>query len=236
MNLSAKNLSDDHKSTVSAQAMAEQAEERSALYRLLATLFRSQPDLKTLRTLRSPELREALGEAGMTLPESFLEAEIEPLANELAVAFTDLFLLPGSLISPHESVQIKGGSGLLRGPETAAVRDYYEHVGFQVNESTPMEPDHISIEIEFLGHLAAAEAVAWAETHSVQALDAMRYQLDFLGRHLGRWVYSFLDRVAVRTENDFYSQWASLTAALLHEQQTQLPLLISEIESAHAAS
>ncbi len=235
MSRSATHPGGGRKAAASARALAATARERAALYDLLATLFRHHPSRETLAALRTPQLRSALHQAGMTLPESFFGADPETLRDELAVAFSDLFLVPGILISPHESVQLKGGSGLLRGPETAMVREYYEYVGFQIDESVPMEPDHLSIELEFLGHLAAEEAAAWETGRPDRALDALRYQNDFLARHLGAWADDFMTKIDRNTSNEFYRQLAALTDTLLTEQQTQLPLLIAEMELQHAA-
>lgn len=236
MNLSSSNHSGGREAAAPTRALAEAARERAALYELLATLFRRQPNRDTLVALRTPELRAALAQAGIALPESFFGTELETLGDELAVAFADLFLVPGLLISPHESVQRKGGSGLLRGPETAAVRDYYDYVGFRVDESSPMEPDHVSIELEFVGHLAAEEAAAWEAGLPQRALDALRYQNDFLERHLGAWANDFMTKIEHRTSNAFYRQLAALTGALLKEQQALLPPLIAEMESRNDAT
>lgn len=210
--------------------MAETARERAALYGLLATLFRNKPSRQTLLSLRSAEMREALNVAGMVLPERFFSMHVDELEESLAVAFTDLFLLPGRLISPHESVHRKGGSGLLRGPETAQVRDYYTATGFEVDQATPMEADHISIELEFLGHLSAEEAKAWEAGDSGKAGDALRYQEDFLNRHPGQWIFDFLTRVEERDRSYFYGELARLTQAVCKEQQRSLRQLIEQTE------
>ena len=216
--------------TAYAREMAELAKNRAALYDLLATLFRHNPSRQTLLSLRSEEMREALSLAGMRLPETFFSENVDKLTETLAVAFANLFLLPGRLISPHESVQRKGGSGFLRGPETAHVRDYYASVGFEVDRATPMEADHVSIELEFLGHLAAEEAKAWESDHPGKAGDALRYQEDFLNRHTGQWIFDFLARVESRDRSGFYRELARLTHDLCKEQLAYLPLLIKQFE------
>jgi len=216
--------------------MAERARERAALYGLLATLFRSSPDRRTLLTLRSAEMCEALNLAGVALPERFFSMDVDALMEFLAVAFTDLFLLPGNLISPHESVQRKGGSGLLRGPETVRVRDYYATAGFEIDQTTPMEPDHISIELEFLGHLAAEEAKAWMAGNPGKAGDALHYQEDFLNRHPGQWIFDFLTSVEERDQSDFYRELARLTQAVCKDQQSLIPQLIQQAEREYANS
>lgn len=220
----------------SALAMAGLARERAALYGLLAGLFRRQPSPQTLLSLRSAELREAMALAGMELDEDFFTADVAGLSQELAVEFSNLFLLPGRLISPHESVQLTGGSGLLRGPETARVQAYYAAVGFEIDPATPMEPDHVSVELEFLAHLAGEEACAWEVGDSDTACDALHYQQDFLERHPGRWIVDFLHKVENRSNGPFYCELARLTRALCAEQQALLPQLIRQFETYREAS
>ncbi|WP_260294643.1 TorD/DmsD family molecular chaperone [Sedimenticola hydrogenitrophicus] len=236
MSTSSTQGSGDRRVAASTLAMAGLARERAALYGLLATLFRHQPNQQLLLSLRSTELREALTLAGMNLDEDFFNADVDELSDELAVEFTHLFLLPGHLISPHESVQLKGGSGLLRGPETARVREYYTAVGFEIDPATPMEPDHVSIELEFLGHLAGEEASAWESGDSGKASDALHYQQDFLEKHPGRWLFDFLQKVESESGSDFYRGLARLTADLCAEQQELLPQLINRFEAYHEAS
>ncbi len=203
---------------ISSGAVWKVPEEYAALLRLLAVFFREEPSPDILQTMRSPAMYKALTEAGMRLNEEFFTSELEQLAESLAVEFANLFLLPGSLISPHESVQVKGGSGLLRGPETACVKEYYEYVGFQMDEDCHMEADHVSIELEFMAHLAEEEASALKAGDDSKARDAVRYQDDFLCRHLGKWIFGFLSRIEQKTGSDFYREVVRLTYALLHRQ------------------
>lgn len=211
-------------------AFGRSARDRASLWDLLATLFRRAPTSETLSYLRGPELREALIQAGVDLDDGFFTTNLGELAEALAVEFADLFLLPGSGLSPHESVQIKGGSGLLRGPETARVREYYEYVGFHLDDAVPMEPDHISIELEFLAHLSREEAAAWEDREPKKALDALRYQSDFLRRHLGQWAFRFLERVQGIAGHRFYAEVAQLTIAFLEEQRDLLPREIEQLQ------
>ncbi|HEB55800.1 MAG TPA: hypothetical protein ENI98_05740 [Gammaproteobacteria bacterium] len=234
--MNASVISSRREPAVSSPAMIAEARDRAALIALLADLFRREPDQQMLASLRKAELREALSQAGMALEDSFFNDDIDALAEMLAVEYARLFLLPGTMISPHESVQIKRGSGLLRGPETARVREYYEYVGFEMEEILPMEADHISIELEFLSHLATEEANAWESGEHKKALDALRYQDDFLRRHLGQWGFDFLDRVEAAAGSGFYYELARLTAAFLKEQREQLPQMIAQLQSEQTGS
>ncbi|TCS60560.1 TorD/DmsD family molecular chaperone [Varunaivibrio sulfuroxidans] len=195
---------------------------RASFYGLLGSLFRDEATVEVITALRSPPLREALIDAGMVLGDDFFTEDPKALGEDLAVAFSTLFLVPGTLISPHESVQMPGGSAMLRGPETAAVETYYEALGFAIDTVTPMEPDHISIELEFLGHLCEHEDNSRMAEDRAGVRDALHFQDDFLNRHLERWVFDFLDKVERRAAHRFYDELARLTCAFLKDERARI--------------
>ncbi|HED33536.1 MAG TPA: hypothetical protein ENJ08_04850 [Gammaproteobacteria bacterium] len=208
--------------TVLDEQNIQAAQNRYAMFDLFANLYRKEPDQALLAALRDDKFRSALENAGMNLDEKFFTQEISELADELAVDFAQLFLVPGSLKSPHESVQIKNGSGILRGPETTKVKRYYENIGFKIRDDTAMEADHISIELEFLVHLAQIETESLLNNQPEKANDAQKYQLDFLNNHLGLWVYDFLELIKNQSQTVFYSELSSLASDFISEQQLQL--------------
>ncbi len=209
----------------------QSARARASLFELLTSFFRDEPSESTLEAMRSSPFRDALKEAGMELEEAFFSEDIKSLREKLMVEFAELFLVPGSLISPHEAVQVSGGSGQLRGPETAQVKRYYEGLGFEVDETTPLEPDHISIEAEFLRHLCEQEANAWAQGDRAKAIDALRYQQDFLNRHLGKWAFGFLGKIEQNATHSFYRELARLTRAFLDEEKVSMLERLKTLES-----
>lgn len=212
------------------RANGQEARARASFYALLGSLFRDEPTPEVITALRSPPVRGALIDAGMVLADDFFEEDSEILCEELAVAFSALFLVPGGLISPHESVQIPGGSALLRGPETAAVKAYYAALGFELDAETPVEPDHIGIELEFMGHLCAHEADAWVAKDTVRAVDALHFQNDFLNRHLEKWAFDFLEKVERRAAHPFYGEIARLNVAFLKDEKTRLSAQLEALE------
>ncbi len=227
-------VSGDNGVAASNLAMADLAWERASLLSLLANLFRAKPNKEMLLALRTETLRDALSQAGMVLDEDFYSADIDALTESLSVQYTSLFLLPGSLISPHESVQLKGGSGLLRGPETSRVAEFYRYVGFQLDDAIPMEPDHICIELEFLSHLNEEEYSAWRDGRTGVALDALRYQNEFLNRHLCNWIFDFVEKIEEADRSGFYTQVAQMTSAFLNEHKRALPDLIGRLEAVYS--
>lgn len=195
--------------------LARSATERSRLYGLLATVFRREPSAEFLCQLKMPEMVVALAGAGIDLGEEFEVETFADLANDLAVEYTRLFLGPGRHISPHESVQLKRGSGILWGAETAAVRDAYRAAGYDLGETETDIPDHLSVELDFLSLLAKQEAQAWTDQDLDDVAKFLHLQHDFISRHLGKWAAAFCAKVTEQAEFAFYPAFADLLRGYL---------------------
>jgi TorA maturation chaperone TorD len=210
---------DDELDDLSSAAVARA---RSGLYRLLARIFRSEPDGNLLDEIGRPPLGPALAEAGVEtgtiLPQRLEGEPVERLCEE----FARLFLGPGKHVSPHESVQLKRGSGVLWGEETAVVKRFIEAAGFDYDETYHGIPDHVSVELEFLGHLSAREADAIAAGETRTRLAVVDWQHLFISRHVGRWVDEFSRRVAEQAEFPFYPAFARLVSRFLATEKAHL--------------
>jgi hypothetical protein len=84
---------------------------------------------------------------------------------------------------PWESAWLSE-TGQLGGEVTDAVRRAYADGGMQL--SLKEEPDHVGIELAYLGHLCAAEAEALEDGQDAAPLQALA--ATFLQQHLGRWL------------------------------------------------
>lgn len=175
--------------------------ETSHFYFLFARLFREAPTGELLRTIVECKLLILENPTWITQEE------------KIALEFASLFLVPGeNMIPPYESFYCdtltidsstacsayfegeafpqEGLKGFLCGPSARSVEKYYETFGFELSPTFHDLPDHLSVELEFLGRLYELG----------QRDDAHR----FFQEHLGRWIGSFLDKVASQTISDFY--------------------------------
>lgn len=181
--------------------------------------------------MNSPELIVAFAGAGIHLGDDFGAGKIMDLADDLAIEYTRLFLGPGKHISPHESVQLKRGSGILWGPETSAVRQAYRAAGFDMGEAETNIPDHLSVELDFLALLAREEAQAWAGQGQDRTAKFLQLQHSFISDHLGKWAARFCAKVKEEAEFSFYPAFADLLRGYLSGEKAEIFNRLSLIDA-----
>lgn len=202
--------------------LARTARERGNLYAFLAALYRQEPTAAFLREIRDAAFLDLLSRAGVHFDAAFLDRSDDELALDLAVEYTRLFIGPGKHVSPHESVQRGEGDGSLWGAETSEVWRFIEASGFAFRPTYRGLPDHVSVELEFMGELARCESEAWAGGDGDAARNCRDLQRRFLAAHLGRWAAAFCRRVADRAEHCFYRELAGLTARFIESEERAL--------------
>lgn len=175
---------------------------RSVAYALFAELFASPwDDGEPASALPPADLETVLDQLAAALP---VAVEFAPLAaaaarlstvagvsgEELGRVFSGLFEV-GS-----DGPPIPLREALVAGRPTSTREEivrFYDFFGFDLQADHQWQPDHLSIELEFLHFLAFREAAAGAGDRS----RALRLgQLDFLDRHLIAWVPATADRLA----------------------------------------
>ena len=178
--------------------------------------------MEFLCRLKTPELMVAFSVAGVDFGDDFGTDPFADIAEDLAIEYTRLFLGPGKHISPHESVQLKRGSGILWGSETSEVRQAYRAAGFDIGEPETKIPDHLSVELDFLSILAREEAQAWAEQDQDRTAKFLHLQHGFITRHLGKWAARFCAKVKEESEFAFYPAFADLLRGFLSGEKADI--------------
>jgi TorA maturation chaperone TorD len=210
--------------------LARTAMERAKLYGLLANLFRREPGSELLDQLRSRGFRDLLSGTGIDLGDDFFNDPLDEVRDRLKVEYTFLFLGPGKHISPHESVQLNRGSGILWGEETAVVKHFISAAGFDLKEEVKEIPDHISVELEFLCHLSKQEAKAWKANDHEAAAAALSWQHRFVSNNIGKWVGRFCRKVEAAAETPFYAQFAKLLRTFIAGEKSEIVDRLSKID------
>lgn len=193
------------------------AQQVGQLYGFLASLYRAELTQQQLDALRQPEMAAMLTAAGIDLQGALWSKPDAQLLEELAVEYAALFLGPGGHISPHESVQIEEHGGYW-GDATTAMHRFITETGIEFDSDYNGIPDHISVELEFMGELARRESLAWQQQNTAAAGNCLAYQRDFLDEHLRLWVDKFCTRVVETAELSLYRDVAQVTAEFVRSE------------------
>jgi TorA maturation chaperone TorD len=139
------------------------------------------------------------------------KAETE-VGLELTREYTRLFInaFPRVPAPPYGSVYLEE-SRLVHGRTTMDVLNFYRSTGFEPNFEQKELPDHISLEMEFLGILAARES----RTGHRGANWPGHLRQEFLSRFVLPWVPSFCEHIISDTDSPFYRALGCLTAEFL---------------------
>ncbi len=192
----------------------EMATARSQAYGLLASVFRTEPGSEFIEELRGPRFAGALDSLDVDLGRDFETAPAEALREDLGIEFTRLFMGPGEHVSPHESifVEVDGDAGGLYGAITVKVKKFIETTGLVYDDAFTGLPDHVSVELEFMGRLGEFEAEKWINGDDEGARYCLSVQKMFAEEHLLRWIPQFCEQVIARAELPFYREMARITS------------------------
>ncbi len=178
-----------------------EATARAVIYRFLSTAFLA-PSPNLIKDLReqirevdaATQILDKIGYAIFSLVKAVYDAmprsdvEIATCRRDYASVF--LSAAPPLIRESH----------FVRGLDLGSVESLYAELGL-VYEVPGLEPDHLSVELDFMHRLALLEAVAWGAGNPSFIMEK---EVGFLGRHLASWGPK-LAKVAVRkTRNPFY--------------------------------
>jgi TorA maturation chaperone TorD len=188
---------------VSTLDLVAQAERRARIAAMLGRLLLQEP---------GPDAADLV--AGLP--------ELEPLGRtdpDLAVTYERLFLRE---IPLFESVFLDA-DGQRGGPVVADVLDTYRHHDFDEASTWRVpSPDHLGIELRFLGYLAAREATAWQDERPDEATKQVEAQREFLALHLGQWGEVATTAVLRRAGDSPYRGLATAVTELLAAESERL--------------
>jgi TorA maturation chaperone TorD len=192
---------------------------RGHVYDLLVTVFRRPLDARQLERLRAPEMLAAMSAAGIDPGDDFISGDPEVLLEQLAIDYTQLFNDPIERIAPYECIQRGDGDDLM-GAAADEVRRFMAEFGFSVSPEGGEIPDHISVELAFMGELARREAEALEAGDQKTAEIAASLQRRFMAAHLGQWAERFSRKVWRRAKTPFYAAMAELLGGFIAEERS----------------
>lgn len=189
--------------------------QRQRLYQFFAGLF-ANPAPELIQSLANDEVSTVAGLLGLELP---TELKYDYSQEELAELYTGLFVARmGGVPAPlYGSVYLD--SGLLMGPSTAKVAEFYREQGLVFEDAT--EPaDYLSTELELLYFLVGKEEEGFKGRDLTAARAATTSQLDFLDRMLLPWLEQFCERLVKVDEKSLY-QWGATALLTFCRQERE---------------
>lgn len=198
---------------------------RSGLYAFLARIFLEEVDAPLLQRLLAPETGALLEPFAPVFPleldQRLQEWGEAKLLEELACEYARLFLGPGPHLGPYESLHRPDAEPKQHwGPHTVQVKRFVEHHGFRYPEDFTGMPDHLGIEFDFLGRMAAAEAEALAAGDGPRVEQARRIQETFLQEHLLVWAPDYCRKVEESAQMALYRDAARIGRELCALERT----------------
>jgi len=193
------------------------AGEREDIYRFLSGLYLRPP---------SDPLLEMILDGGITTVfrddeemSAFVKAAsgMANIKDELEAEHASLFVLPSGVI-PHEAVYLDKEKRL-GGRVTMGVRQFYERAGTELSEACLEMPDHIGMELEFLGLLCKLERELRGGDDRSSLLKCIELQKTFLGEHISQWGYSCCEEVVKHAVYGFYKAVARFTMKFLKSEE-----------------
>ena len=196
------------------EILAEE-KKREAAYRLLAQCY-AQPGeslheavagLSSIYQEGDQEILQALAEMRAAISGEGLQA--------LQVEHARLFIGPFELLAPPYGSVYLEGSRRVMGDSTVAVVRAYRDAGLRLREDVKDAPDHIAVELEFVGFLTALVVKALDRGDLEAAHEAALRRSAFLEAHLGAWAERFALTVLENSISEFYRNLARITRAIV---------------------
>lgn len=158
--------------------------ERAAAWRFAARLFQEPgasraEELKTLAAALAAPMR-----AG-----AFALASIEEERSERYFAV----LGPGGCPATESAYDLAAMAN--RGPLIAEVSAFYEAFSYPARLTSDVTPDHLVVELDFMGFLAFKVAYALYDDRADDRAVAEAAYTDFRDRHVRFWLQAFRDRL-----------------------------------------
>lgn len=134
--------------------------------------------------------------------------------------YARLFTGPGrQAVAGYESEYLEqprgDGRGRLGGSVAASVEAAYAREGVATAAGRREPPDFVALELEFLYHLSALEAEAWAAGDGEEARRLSSASELFLDEHARRWLPALAGAVRAESRHPFYTAVGELLGYLV---------------------
>ena len=150
--------------------------------------------------------------------ETLFENSNNPL--NLAIEYTRLFRGPVKAdVYPYESMYVDGE---IMGKSTMDVLQRYTEAGVQVSGEFKDLPDHVCVEMEFMGFLCARELAAWQQDNQDEAKRLQLIGDSFVIDHLSKWVSRFSDLILEYATTLYYLNLARISRGFITREASTI--------------
>ena len=212
---------------------------RFYLYSLLHKCFGREPDRKQLELLTGEQTGESFALLGGEVLEkvpAFLGELREDLKNpdfpeQVKREYRVLFVGPEEMPAPPWESVYTGEEGALFQETTLEVRQAYRTFGMQAEAYQRVPDDSLALELAFMSGLAERALGAFRRGDREEAQRCLNGSLDFLKKHLLRWVPLFLERMAESPTDFLYPQLCLILDSFLKKDAETAEELLKELEN-----
>lgn len=198
------------------------AGQRSAVYGLLAMLYRKQPGVELIERISRDDVMKALHDGGIDIDRKKWMAESpEKIAERLAIDYTGLFIIGEKQLPLNESAY-KSDGGERWGKPARSVKDFLESVALTIDDGWTGLYDHLVVEFEIMKLLTQAENQARLDEDSAGVLRSRELQADFFREHFDGWVIELCGKIILRAGTAFYRELARTTRAFMKQERMRL--------------
>ncbi len=104
---------------------------------------------------------------------------------------------------------------------------FYDYFDIKLSEQEKDYPDHLTVELEFMAFLSKKEGDA---TGPGVSPDPYRLaQLDFIERHLDKWVYKLDEKIQTKVKDPFYKGVSAFTKGFIKEHHLYLQTVLNRL-------
>lgn len=102
---------------------------------------------------------------------------------------------------------------------------FYNFFRLRLFQDKRILPDHITVELDFMAHLARREAAALQQQRDAESY--WRAERDFLERHLAKWVPVLHQKLARQNPPPFFGAMVELADEFLRQDRNYLKILLN---------
>ena len=104
---------------------------------------------------------------------------------------------------------------------------FYDYFDIKLSEQEKDYPDHLTVELEFMAFLSKKEGDA---TGCGVSPDPYRLaQLDFIERHLDKWVYKLDEKIQTKVKDPFYKGVSTFMKGFIKEHHLYLQTVLNRL-------